>query len=99
MFSVIVEADTILIKEGDLEAEMYIIEDGEFEVSINGQFTNRLSSGSVFGVLALLHGIPRTATVRAITKSKVWSAEQTSFSFIRDQIYRKSNTREIIQKA
>lgn len=99
MFPIIVEPGVILIKEGDLGAEMYIIEEGEFEVSINGQFTNRLSPGSVFGELALLHGIPRTATVKALTKSRVWSAIQTSFSCIRmrDQLYRKGIAREVIQ--
>jgi len=99
MFPIIVEAESILIREGDLGAEMYIIEYGEFEVSVNGHLTNKLLPGAVFGELALLHGIPRTATVKAISKSKVWSAEQTSFSCIRmrDQIYRKAVAKEVIK--
>ncbi|XP_024941553.1 cGMP-dependent protein kinase 1-like [Cephus cinctus] len=99
MFPIIVEAESILIREGDSGAEMYIIEYGEFEVSVNGQLTNKLLPGAVFGELALLHEIPRTATVKAISKSKVWSAEQTSFSCIRirDQIYRKAVAKEVIQ--
>lgn len=99
MYPLIVEEGTVLIQEGDLGAEMYMIEEGELEVLVCGQLTNRLLPGSVFGELALLHGIPRTATVRAITRSKVWSAEQTSFSCIRirDQMYRKKLVREVIE--
>lgn len=93
-----VEADTELIKEGDVGEEMYVVEDGAFEVLVNGKLTNRLYGGAVFGELALLHGIPRTATVRALKKSKVWSAEQTSFSCIRlrNQIYKMNLAREAI---
>lgn len=99
MFPLIVEEGKVLIKEGDLGAEMYIVEDGEFDVIVKEERTNKLSSGSVFGELALLHGIPRTATVIATKKSKVWSAEQTSFSCIRirDQIYRKSIATKILK--
>lgn len=99
MYPLIVEEGTVLIQEGDLGAEMYMIEEGELEVLVQGQLTNRLLPGSVFGELALLHGIPRTATVRAVRKSKVWSAEQTSFSCIRirDQMHRKKLVRETIE--
>lgn len=99
MYPLIVEEGTVLIQEGDLGVEMYMIEEGELEVLVHGQLTNRLLPGSVFGELALLHGIPRTATVRAVKKSKVWSAEQTSFSCIRirDQMYRKKLVREVIE--
>lgn len=99
MYPLIVEEGTVLIQEGDLGAEMYMIEEGELEVLVQGQFTNKLLPGSVFGELALLHGIPRTATVKAIRRSKVWSAEQTSFSCIRirDQMYRKKLIKETIE--
>jgi cAMP-dependent protein kinase regulator len=99
MFPIVVEEGTVLIKEGDLGEEMYIVEYGEFNVSIKDQFKNKMGPGDVFGELALLHGIPRTATVTAVKKSRVWSAEQTSFSCIRirDQIYRKSLIRETIE--
>lgn len=95
-----VEAGIELIKEGDVGEEMYIIEEGAFEVLVDGRLTNRMYAGAVFGELALLHGIPRTATVRALKKSKLWSAEQTSFSCIRlrNQIYKMSLAREAIEE-
>lgn len=91
MYPVIVKPDTVLIAQGDLGSEMYVVEYGEFDVKINGKFVNKLFRGAKFGELALLHEIPRTATVISVTESKVWAAEQTSFSSIRisDNLYKK----------
>lgn len=95
MYPIIVEEGTVLIQQGDVGAEMYVIQDGEFDVLVDGKLTNKLLKGSKFGELALLHEIPRTATVRAVRKSYIWAAEQTSFSSIRihDQLYRREMVR------
>lgn len=100
MYPMEIEEGVVLIKEGDLGAEMYIVEEGEFVVSVKGKQTNIMRAGAVFGELALLHGIPRTATVTATRKSKVWSAEQTSFSCIRlrNQIYRTDLAKEALKE-
>ena len=99
MYPLIVEEGTELIRQGDVGAEMYVIQSGEFDVLIDGQLTNKLHPGSKFGELALLHEIPRTATVKAASKSRVWAAEQTSFSCIRiqDQLYRKDLVRTALK--
>lgn len=101
MYPMIVEADAVLIQQGETGSEMYIIEEGEFDVVIDGLFVNKLDPRTKFGELALLHEIPRTATVRATKRSKVWAAEQTSFSCIRirDNIYRKGLVREALEAA
>lgn len=99
MYPLIVEAGTVLIQQGDVGAEMYIVEDGELDVIINGKLANKLFSASKFGELALLHEIPRTATVKAVRRSKVWAAEQTNFSCIRirDNLYKKGLVRETLE--
>ncbi|KAH9411030.1 putative cyclic nucleotide-binding domain-containing protein [Ordospora pajunii] len=74
---------TVVTQEGTLGSQMHIIESGEFEVSKDGKVLRRLYRGSFFGEIALLHNIPRTATVKAVTDGKVWVVEQTSFSGIR----------------
>lgn len=101
MYPLIVEAGVELIVEGSFGAEMYIVESGEFDVTVKGKFTNKMTRGSVFGELSLLHGIPRTATVTSNEKSKVWSVEQTSFSCIRirDQMHRKTMTQQAIEES
>ncbi|KAM0680456.1 cAMP-dependent protein kinase type I-alpha regulatory subunit [Glugoides intestinalis] len=100
MYPLEVQEGVTLIMEGDFGAEMYIVEYGKFNVTIDGKYINTMCAGVVFGELALLHGIPRTATVTAIKKSKVWSAEQTSFSSIRirDQVYRENLATEAIEE-
>lgn len=99
MYPMIVEANIVLIHQGEIGSEMYIIEEGEFDVLIDGVFVNKLLANTKFGELALLHEIPRTATVRAVTSSKVWAAEQTSFSCIRirDHMYKKSLVKEALE--
>ena len=78
---------------------MYIVEEGKFDVLSKGKKLNELHRGSDFGELALLHGIPRIATVVATQKSKVWS-EQTSFSCIRirDKMYSCTVASEAVDK-
>lgn len=99
MYPLIVRPGTVLIYQGDLGSEMYIVEYGEFDIIINGQFVNKMYAGSKFGELALLHEIPRTATVVTAQQSKVWAAEQTSFTCIRisDNIYKKGLIREALE--
>jgi CRP-like cAMP-binding protein len=99
MYPLILEKDHTLIAEGGYGTEMYIVEEGEFDVLIKDKPTNKLYRGSVFGELALLYGTPRTATVKSVIRSKVWAAEQTSLSCIRlrDRLYREKVIKEAIQ--
>ncbi|KAI5172604.1 cAMP-dependent protein kinase regulator [Pancytospora epiphaga] len=99
MYPLIVEANTVLIHQGEIGSEMYIVEKGEFDVIIDGRFVKKLLPGSKFGELALMHEIPRTATVKAVKPSKVWATEQTSFSCIRirDIMYKKALIRDAIE--
>jgi len=92
MYPLVIKKDTILIQQGDIGNEMYIIETGEFDVLVDGKVQNKLYPGDRFGELALLHEIPRTATVLSVKDSKIWAAEQASFSCIRirDMIFKKN---------
>ncbi|ADM12022.1 cAMP-dependent protein kinase-like protein [Encephalitozoon intestinalis ATCC 50506] len=87
---------TFVIREEDVGSQMYIVDHGEFEVSKRGQFLRKLSRGNFFGEIALLHNIPRTASVKAVSDGKVWVVEQTSFSGIR-MMDRISNKRIIME--
>lgn len=61
------EDGDVLMKQGDETSnEMYIVEDGECDVEINGKVVAQKHKGSYFGEIALLRSLPRTATVRAI---------------------------------
>ncbi|CAD26399.1 cAMP-DEPENDENT PROTEIN KINASE TYPE 1 REGULATORY CHAIN [Encephalitozoon cuniculi GB-M1] len=78
-----IKRGTFVMHEGEIGSQMYIVASGEFEVTKGGTLLRKLTKGCFFGEIALLHNIPRTATVKAVTDGKVWVVEQTSFSGIR----------------
>ncbi len=54
-----------LMREGETGDRFYLIETGEIEVSRDGKVLRAMGPGSGVGEIALLHGVPRTASVRA----------------------------------
>ncbi len=73
--AVMVEAvapGTALIVEGAEPDDLFIARKGSFEVSRDGQLLNTLHAGDWFGEIGLVRGVPRTATVTAITPATVW---------------------------
>jgi signal transduction histidine kinase len=78
-----IPAGTMLIQEGAPGYTMYVVLDGEFEVTKHSGkdeiVLNRLSKGDIVGEMALLDQSPRTATVRALLDSKVMAIHQEAF--------------------
>ena len=72
--------DTYLFKEGDVEADLFFIKSGNFEVSITRDsdvvIINHLMSGEFFGEIALLTHSKRTATIRAVEDGEVLRLSQ-----------------------
>lgn len=62
-----VAAGVVVFREGDAADGYYLVREGEAEVSAGGAVLRRLHRGDGFGELALLFGLPRTATVTAVT--------------------------------
>ncbi|KAI8608039.1 cyclic nucleotide-binding-like protein [Chytriomyces sp. MP71] len=56
---------------------MYFIRTGTVEVLVNDVRVSQLFDGAVFGEIALLSKVPRTATVRAQTASAVYKLERS----------------------
>lgn len=69
-----------VIREGDRDARtFYVIESGTAEVFAGGHLLRTLGSGQSFGEIALLHGIQRTATVRARTALGLLELDRSQF--------------------
>jgi CRP-like cAMP-binding protein len=60
----VVPAETTLTKEGASGKEFIVIVDGAAEVRRRGRKINELGSGDFLGEIALVSGVPRTATVK-----------------------------------
>jgi MFS family permease len=74
-----IEAGEVVITEGDVGEEFYVIESGEMSVRVTGREVNTLVRGLGFGELALLHDIPRTATVVALTDADLLCIDRETF--------------------
>jgi MFS family permease len=72
-------AGAAVVREGDPGDLFYAIADGELEVTQKGRSLRRLGRGDVFGEIALLHEIPRTATVTALIPAHLYSLAKEPF--------------------
>jgi len=62
---------TVLVREGDMGRELYVLVDGSARVSRNNRRLRELGPGDFFGELAFLSHAPRTATVTATADSRL----------------------------
>jgi hypothetical protein len=73
------EPGTWLMREGDPGDDYMLIETGEAQVSRFGQIVGELGPGDGLGEIALLHDVPRTASVMALTPISAFSLDRESF--------------------
>jgi MFS family permease len=74
-----VPAGETIIRQGDAGDRYFAIADGTVEVLHDGTRLNTLERGEGFGEIALLHDVPRTATVRAVTDGRLIAIERDAF--------------------
>jgi len=79
MFEKIVDVGDIIMNQGDIGDNFYVIDVGEVEVLVSGQHVTNIGENGTFGELALIHGRTRAATVRALTKCKLWAIDRESY--------------------
>ncbi|ELQ76273.1 cAMP-dependent protein kinase types I and II, regulatory subunit [Trachipleistophora hominis] len=74
--------DEVLIRVGDNGDRLYFLERGKFCVQ-GADGEKELPLHSVIGEIALLHNVPRTATVVSRADGRVWYLERESYHTIR----------------
>ena len=72
-------AGTVLIRQGDPGDAYYAIAAGELDVQQDGRFLRRCGRGEGIGEIALLHSIPRTATVIVHSAATVYRLNREPF--------------------
>ena len=79
-----VDAGRVVVAQGDPADDLYAVFSGHLEVEIarpDGQreVVGAVGPGGFFGEIGLIHGVPRTATVAAITSSRLARVPGTAF--------------------
>ena len=70
------KAGEVIITQGDIGDNFYVIDSGEVEVIIDGKHISVIGENGTFGELALIHGRTRAATVKAKTVCKLWAIDR-----------------------
>ena len=77
------EKDEIIIKENEFGNDVYIIKDGKVQVSKinNGKefVIGTLSKGEIFGEMTIIDEKPRSATIKALEKTKLRVFKRNEF--------------------
>jgi cGMP-dependent protein kinase len=69
----------IVFEQGAEGTHFFVVGSGALEVIVNNTRVNVLKSGDSFGEIALLHNVPRSATVRTLEKSDLWGLDRKIF--------------------
>jgi CRP-like cAMP-binding protein len=67
------------VTQGDPGDAFYLLLEGAADVWIDGTLVATLAPGDWFGEIALLHNVPRTATVTTTIASELWSLDRDAF--------------------
>lgn len=71
-----------IFAEGDKGDLMYVIRSGEVQIEQDGKAIETLAEGGIFGEMALIDGMPRSATARAKTAVEAAPINEKSFLFL-----------------
>lgn len=69
----------VIIAEGDEPDDLYLILEGDFEVTSGGSMINQMRPGDLFGEIGLIERMPRTATVTARSSARLYRIEGEVF--------------------
>lgn len=74
-----VDPGTTVVSQGELGDRFYVVMEGEVEIVRDGNLVARLGPGTFFGETALILDEPRSADVRTLRQSVLWSIGRDAF--------------------
>ncbi|CAG6018214.1 unnamed protein product [Menidia menidia] len=82
MYEMVYVEGELIIQEGDAGNHLYVLAEGFLEVLQNGKRLGEIRPGAAFGELAILYNCKRTATVKAVVQSHIWTLDRQTFQAI-----------------
>jgi len=76
------EAGETIFRQYDMGAEMYVVLEGEVELTIGENVIETVGPGEPFGEMALIDQVPRVATATAKTACKLAVIPEKRFLFM-----------------
>uniref|UniRef100_A0A1B0AT87 cGMP-dependent protein kinase n=1 Tax=Glossina palpalis gambiensis TaxID=67801 RepID=A0A1B0AT87_9MUSC len=74
-----IKKNSFIINENEEGSEIYVSEEGQFDVIKSGQIIGSFGPATVFGELAILYNAQRFASVRAASNAIVWKIDRDKF--------------------
>ena len=68
-----------IFQEGESGNKMYVVKEGEVELSVHGTVLTTLVTGGIFGEMVLIDRKPRSATARAKTTCELIPIDEERF--------------------
>lgn len=75
-------AGETIFQQGDVANDMYVVQEGEVEIIVNGKVVETATEGHIFGEMALIDKKDRSATVRAKTECKIVPIDKKRFTYL-----------------
>jgi CRP-like cAMP-binding protein len=80
------EADQVMIREGASGESVWLLVEGDVEVTIGDRLVNRLdTSGEILGEISAVSQVPATATVRLLTGGSALRIPQQKLHLVMEQ--------------
>ena len=76
------QAGETIFREFDMGAEMYVVLEGNVELSIDGKVIEVLGPGEPFGEMSLIDQAPRVATAKAKSQCRLAVIPENRFLFM-----------------
>ena len=81
----VVQAGETIFNAGDPGDFMYVVQQGEIEIVLNGRHIETIGPGGIFGEMTLIDNHPRSASAVAKTEAHIVPIDEKRFGFMVQQ--------------